>query len=68
MRLFKIDDRNISLYLESKGELVLKFTKDIQSIRASYEPLVLAEQSSETPGASNEDFMVFPIRIKLPDK
>ena len=43
VRLFKIEDRNISLWLDSKGQLVLKFSKDIHSVRASYEPLVLAE-------------------------
>ena len=43
VRLFKIEDRKISLWLDSKGELALKFNKDVHSVRASYEPLVLAE-------------------------
>ena len=70
VRLFKVEDRSISLWLDSKGELVQKFTKDLNSVRASYEPLVLAEQSHATPSgvSSPDDFMVFPIRIKLPDK
>ena len=43
VRLFKIDDRKISLWQESKGELVLKFNEDFKLVKAIYEPLVLAE-------------------------
>ena len=67
-RLIKIENANISLYRHSKGKMVLKLVKDLSSARATYEPQVLTECTEKDSGSASEGFMVYPIRIKLPNR
>jgi len=45
-----------------------KFSKDLTTAFANYEPVQLAEYAKKNQSSGMEDFMVFPIEIKLAKK
>ena len=67
-RMIKVRGKHLSLCQLKDEKLKQKLKVDLSTVEASFEPQVLTELTGKAANSTKDNFLVHPIRFKLPKK